>query len=331
MNAIQIAAICGAFGLGTPIGQPTPVLGGLLHTMWRIDTINGSYAVKQLTTDINLTQQVRYNYELSEQIAHSFKDAGINAIGALKCRGKYLFTYDNNIFLVYPWVNVAIVIHNTINVTHAIKIAHLLARMHTLNLQISDLPDSQINTYTEQKILSLIAQAKALSLSFAKYLHQHQECILKINNLCQKSIPVLQTVQRISHADLDQKNVLWDANENPILIDWESARKINPSQELISVALDWSSITTNAFDAKIFKQIIAEYTNAGGVIEANMMQAAFCGVQLNWINWMLFNVQRSIKNEPNNSNLTSSSTDQVICALETILRIESLTSKLNNS
>jgi predicted Ser/Thr protein kinase len=33
----------------------------------------------------------------------------------------------------------------------------------------------------------------------------------------------------VSHGDLDQKNVLWDKTGKPILIDWESACKINHS------------------------------------------------------------------------------------------------------
>lgn len=65
--------ICDHFNLGIPTQAPTRVHGGLLHIMWRLDTDKSSYAIKQLSKDIDLqNEQVIKNYELSEQIASSF-------------------------------------------------------------------------------------------------------------------------------------------------------------------------------------------------------------------------------------------------------------------
>lgn len=328
MNNFQVDSICTAFNLGVPIGEPIRVYGGLLHSMYRLDTTTGSYAVKQLTTGIDLTLQVRHNYELSEQIARAFKAIGIDAIGALDYHGQYLFDCDHNSFLVYPWVNAATLTPNDISATHAIKIARLLARMHNADLQIKDLPISETNICPDKDILLLIAQASALDLSFVNDLQKHQERILEINRQVQSESPLLQTMQRVSHADLDQKNVLWDSNENPILIDWESARKINPVQELVTVALDWSGITTNTFDINIFAQMISAYKFAGGVVQHDMVQAALYGTQLNWINWMVFNIKRSINSASMDLEELKSSNDQVNQAINIILRIDSIKPKL---
>jgi hypothetical protein len=85
------------FSLGFSKQLPTRVYGGLLHIMWRLDTYKGSYAIKQLTTDINLTDNsVVKNYELSESIATHFIVQGIPAVCAIKKLGQYLLVEDGN-------------------------------------------------------------------------------------------------------------------------------------------------------------------------------------------------------------------------------------------
>lgn len=205
MNNNQVNSICAAFNLGTPIGKLTPVAGGLLHRMWRLDTTTGSYAVKQLTKDIGLTTEKRCYYELSEQVAQAFKTIGIAAVNAFKHNDQHLFDCDNNTFLVYPWTNATMLTLNTISKTHATKIARLLAHMHKANLQIKELSTCQITKYNDQEILSLITQVSALSLPFTQLLHQELSCILTINRLCQKNTTLLPMSYRVSHADLDQK------------------------------------------------------------------------------------------------------------------------------
>ncbi len=54
MNQTHIRQVSQHFDLGTPTQAPTRVHGGLLHIMWRLDTDKGSYAIKQLSKDIDL-------------------------------------------------------------------------------------------------------------------------------------------------------------------------------------------------------------------------------------------------------------------------------------
>lgn len=322
MNQNQITAICATFNLGTPIDTPSPVHGGLLHSMWRLNTTLGSYAVKQLTTDITLTPPVRHNYELSEQIASTFKTRGIPAICAFMHNNTHLFDCENNTFLVYPWVNAQTLPQNTVSKTHAIKIAHILTQLHTTNLHIPGLSEPQFDVHTNAEISALIEESASLTLPYAHELQQHKDDLLTMNDAYQSSISTLKKLILVSHADLDQKNVLWDNQQNPILIDWESARNINPTQEIINAAFDWSGITTDSFSTKIFFNMIIEYKNAGGAIESRMVHAALGGIFGNWINWMLFNMQRSIKIASTNSEDAAPSIQQVHQTLQTMIRLE---------
>ncbi|MFS1511599.1 phosphotransferase [Chengkuizengella sp. SCS-71B] len=59
----------------------------------------------------------------------------------------------------------------------------------------------------------------------------------------------------ISHRDLDSKNVMWN-QDNPVLIDWESAGYINPMQDLIETAIYWSENEIGSIDKKRNAQIM---------------------------------------------------------------------------
>ena len=85
MNHHQLTNLCNTFDLGTLLNAPKRVSGGLLHKMWRINTDEVSYAIKQLSSHINLANEaVIKNYDLTEEIASNFSDLGIPAISAIK-------------------------------------------------------------------------------------------------------------------------------------------------------------------------------------------------------------------------------------------------------
>ena len=70
------------------------------------------------------------------------------------------------------------------------------------------------------------------------------------------------------------------------MIDWECARKLNPTYEIINAGLDWSGITS-CFNKDIFIKIMRAYSTSGGHLNKNILQTAFNAVLGNWINWMV--------------------------------------------
>jgi len=121
MNYDLLRHLIQHFNLGTPKQAPVRVYGGLLHIMWRLDTDKGSYAIKQLSKDIDLTnERVVKNYELSECIASRFVALGIPAVSAIKNAGQYLFMGDDTGFLVYPWVDAKALDQHAVSENHAL-------------------------------------------------------------------------------------------------------------------------------------------------------------------------------------------------------------------
>jgi thiamine kinase-like enzyme/RimJ/RimL family protein N-acetyltransferase len=324
-NNNHIEAICHHFNLGTPIQVPTRVYGGLLHIMWRLDTDKGSYAVKQLSKDINLSSvQVIKNYELSERIASRFVAEGIPGVCAIPQSGKYLFMIDGTGFLVYPWVNAQALDQHAVSEHHALKIATILAKMHCLNLEEPEITQPEFYTHTNQKILELCDKAERFNCPFTANLRKNQKNILAANEAYQNAIPTLKTHIIVSHGDLDQKNVLWDGSNNPILIDWESTCKINPTYDIINTAFYWSGITST-FDKKLFFKMIEAYQKAGGLINKDNVFAACYGA-FSWIGWLVYNIERSCASgESEHKNV---GIEQVNQTLATILQLQSIIPEL---
>ncbi len=260
--------------------------------MWRLDTDKGSYAIKQLSKDIDLkNEQVIKNYELSEKIASRFVVHGIPGICAIAHSRKYFFKINGTGFLVYPWVNAKALDQHAVSEPHALKIARILAKMHCLNLDEPEIIQPEFYTHTNQKILELLDRSENFNCPFAEDLRKHQKNILVANESYQKASPILKKHSVVSHGDLDQKNVLWDIDNNPILIDWESACKINPTYDMINTAFYWSGITSN-FDMALFFKMIETYQKSGGVIHKAHVIAA-CDGAFSWIGWLVYNIERS--------------------------------------
>ncbi len=321
MNINHLKHLSQQFNLGQPVHAPERVYGGLLHIMWRLDTDKGSYAVKQLSKDINLkNEQVIKNYELSEKIASRFVAQGIPGICAIAQSGKYLFMIDGTGFLVYPWVDAKALDQHAVSEHHALKIATILAKMHCLNLDEPEITQPEFYTHTTKNILELFDKAESFGCPFIVDLRKNQKNILAANESYQKAIPILKTHIIVSHGDLDQKNVLWNIDNNPILIDWESACKVNPTYDIINTAFYWSGITSD-FDKNLFFKMIGAYQKAGGVINKDHIVAACYGA-FSWIGWLVYNIDRSCVS--GNSEHKAMGIEQVNQTLATILRLQTI-------
>ena len=328
MNHNHLMEICTSLNLGTPIESPTRVYGGLLHIMWYLRTDKASYAIKQLSADINLTNEsVIKNYELSERIASRYAGLGIPAISAIEKVGEYLNIIDGKGYLVYPWVGAQALDKDAISKTHALKIADILAKMHLINLDVPEIVETEFGIHTNDKILELINKAESFNCPFANDLRQNQDKIFAINDAYQNAIPVLKKEIIVSHGDLDQKNVLWDKNDNPFLVDWESACKVNPTYDIINTAFYWSGITTANFNQALFIEIIRSYQKSGGVINKNHVEAAFYGT-FSWLGWMVYNIERACKTDPNSLDQKKIGVEQVQQTLQTILKLNLVIPKL---
>ena len=322
----HMSFLCEQLGLGIPAGVPERVFGGFHHRMWRLETDCGLYAVKQLGPDTDATDQgTADHYNVTESVAEAFAHRGISAIHALRRKAEFLHTVAGEGYLVYPWTDAIAIDSKNLSVAHALKIAALMAKMHRADIRVSGLKETPLASHAEDKILLLVDRAIACHARDYQHLEEHLPGLLAIAARQEEARQILARHKVICHGDLDQKNVLWSATGEPILIDWESARRLNATHETVLVGLEWSGITS-AFESALFEKFIAAYQQAEGVINSDLLPAAFDRISGNWLDWLMFNVGRTIDlADPEQRDLGAG---QVDLALATLLRLEKFSSRL---
>ena len=91
-------------GLGGMTAQPRRVSGGYLHRMYRVQTAEGTYAVKCLNPEIMARPEAMGNYCRAEALEQELEDAGLPIVPALRLQGQKMQAVQGRYFYVFPWV-----------------------------------------------------------------------------------------------------------------------------------------------------------------------------------------------------------------------------------
>lgn len=153
MNITHLLSLCDVLKLGTLINEPERIHRGLLHVMWRINTEKASYAIKQLSLNIDLKNKaIVKNYNLTEEIAYRFSAQEIPAIYALSHNKNYVTIFEDTGFLIYPWVDAAPLHKDMVSEYHALKIAEILAKMHAINLSVLEITEPEFDIHSNANL-----------------------------------------------------------------------------------------------------------------------------------------------------------------------------------
>ena len=273
--------------LGIIEQEITRVSGGLLNRMYKVITSTGTYAVKHLNPEVMKRPNAINNHTFAERIANIAKTNNIQCISAYIYNGVALQELDNNYFFVFDWFDGRAIKDEEITLDKVKKVAKQLASLHQINfndiLNNSNLGKNIIEVdwnYYFQKIDDV--EIKSLLSKNFDYLEaldkKSTKASLKISNN-----------KVISHRDLDLPNILWDKEENPVIIDWESSGLVNPCEELLETAWDWSG-GQDYFDKEKFDCFLLTYKLHGGNID-DLKDAILANFK-NKSGWLEYNMKR---------------------------------------
>ena len=232
-----IQEICARLNLGLPAGTPIAVNGGLLHRMWRLETSTGVYAVKDLNPEIIAHPGVPEVYRVSERIVRSVAAAGVRAVPALQQQGDPLLTLSDRSVLVFPWFEGTSVPEDAVTPGEGRRIGEVLARLHDLHIDPKGLERPDDSAPPDESWRDLFARGATLEQVWARDPEARLRELTSWTRRSKEGADELDSNLVVSHRDLDQKNVMWDSQGEPCLIDWESAGLISPNVELFEVAL----------------------------------------------------------------------------------------------
>jgi aminoglycoside phosphotransferase (APT) family kinase protein len=295
MNNEQLAEICLRFRLGAPVAVPQPVAGGLLQRMWRIETTEGIFAVKHLHLPATRQREALLGYRRAERIAQEMAAQGIPAVTALGRNNGPVKHMKNAYVLVFPWVEGTTLPLCAASTEYARQIGTLLGRMHTLKLTVPGLALPTWRVLRDDDWVLLARRAAEAQTPWAENMRAFLRELCWWSRLARDANPRLWNTLAISHRDLGQTNVIWRNAHTPAIVDWESAGMINPTLELVGAALDWSGISVGEPDEASFLAVLAGYRSAGGLIQESAHDA-LAGVLGHWLEWLAFNMRRSLDN-----------------------------------
>jgi aminoglycoside phosphotransferase (APT) family kinase protein len=235
--------------LGAPTGPMVRVDGGFANRMYRLDTDQGSFAVKELNL---LDRRSAYHVEDVFRFERAAFAAGIPMPEPISA------DHDT---LVHRWVEGEKIPEAPVPAAYAFEIGEILARIHALDVAWRHV---SVEEPTPRDWPELADRATATGQPWADELTARVETFLAIAEFvetCERPGPVV-----LTHKDIQPWNLL-SHEGRPVVLDWELSGMLDLSGELGSTAL--SLAKGPGFDdiqPAIFRSVLDGYVAAGGTL-----------------------------------------------------------------
>ena len=288
MIADKIERLFSSKGLGEVLLPVTPVSGGFMHRMFRVNTANGSYAVKHLNPEIMKRPDVLSNYRRAESLEKILEEENIPIVPALIINGRKMQELDGDYFYIFHWQNGSITDWNHITAEQCRQAGNILGRIHALRPKYIDHKAPVPSTIAWREYA---AKAEQQQSDIAPVLKQNIELLDYAQDILNHARQNLPDIECISDGDMDPKNVMWD-NGKPVVIDLECLDYGNPVSDVLQLSLQWSGITTCSLNPDLLKAFFEGYLNAydNGFRDYE----SILGLAYTWIEWLEYNITRAL-------------------------------------
>jgi Ser/Thr protein kinase RdoA (MazF antagonist) len=322
---LQFEKLCDTLKLGEIIKTPEIISGGLLHRMFAIETTKGKYAVKALNPQIMARPTALHNYIQSERIVNiAYNSSPVQPAKTID--GKFIQSLDDQFYLVFDWIEGYTLKSDQINIAHCKKIASILAGIHKTDFSQIENNDNYFDNTKESDWNFYLSKGKEINSVWVNLLHKNIEQLFVWSDKAKRSYRMLASEMVIGHRDLEPKNVMW-FQENPIIIDWESAGFINPKHDLIETAIYWSVNELGSIDEEKFLAFIDEYQKGIRIIDADWRKILEHGF-LSKLDWLEYSLKRSLRIECTDENEQEMGTLQVTGTINALNQYEEMVSEL---
>lgn len=217
--------------------------------MYRLDTDQGSFAVKEL----NLADR-RWTYHVED--VFRFERA---AFAAGIPMPEPISASDNT--LVHRWVEGEKVPEAPVSEAYAFEIGEILARIHALDVEW---PHRSVEEPVSRDWPELAERAAATEQPWADELASHVETFQAIAHFvdtCERPGPVV-----LTHKDIQPWNLL-ARDGRPVVLDWELSGMLDLSSELGSTALSIAKGPgLDHIEPTVFRAVLDGYVAGGGAL-----------------------------------------------------------------
>ena len=288
MIADKIERLFSSKGLGEVLLPVIPVSGGFMHRMFRVNTANGSYAVKHLNPEIMKRPDVLSNYRRAESLEKILEEENIPIVPALIINGRKMQELDGDYFYIFHWQNGSITDWNHITAEQCRQAGNILGRIHALKPRVIDHTAPVPSTIDWREYAAKAEQQQSV---IAPDLKQNIELLDDAQDMLNHARQALPGIECITDGDLDPKNVMWESGK-PAVIDLECLDYGNPVSDALQLSLQWAGITTCSLNIDLLKAYFEGYFDAydNGFRDYESV----LGLAYTWIEWLEYNINRAL-------------------------------------
>ena len=273
--------------LGLVLLPITPVSGGYLHRMYRVNTENGSFAVKHLNPNIMKRPDALGNFKRADALEKVLEDAGIPIVPAITINGSKLQEYGGGYFYIYPWQNGQTTDFYNISADQCRAAGSIQGRIHALAPAQIPKPEPEFSCVDWS---GLTEAAFRQNPDIGTVIEENKDLLIYAENEMNKARAALPGIECIVDEDMDPKNVMWE-DGRPKVIDLECLECGNPVSSALQLSLQWAGATICNLDFTKLKAFFDGYLDAydNGFRD----YAVVFGLAYTWIEWLEYNIMRA--------------------------------------
>lgn len=266
-------------------GAPVPIEGGFTHKMYRVETRQGTYALKLLNGSIMRRETALDNFAKAERLERMLEQRGIPILPALKINGRKMQEMDGEYFYLFEYYDGKPLRAEEVTPYHCERMGEVLAAIHGTDRKDADEEYKPMSIdwdfylsaleRTDRRLFEMLSSCYAL-------LTESQENA----NRARKRLP---GVLAVCHNDMDRKNVLWNGRDFRI-IDLECLSYSHPAVELMELALCWSGFEECQIDFRRFEAFLRGYSSAGQTLPTEW--ETLIDSNTGRLEWLEYNLKR---------------------------------------
>lgn len=223
----------------TPPIHLVDLTGGKQHQTIKVTDAAGlSWVVKKLNRNCWLGNYSLDYFKQVEHLAFKVESLTQQTVSAFSFNDRIIHSLEVGDFIILPWVEGDVCFD--INLSQAELLGDLLAKIHQLQLDYKGFQPFQV---LNDKFLT-----NKISSDYCKLLTQ-----------CNQTLSYQSEQFILSHRDINLSNVIWCDENQPMLVDWESAGLIHPLIELIGLALNCAGAESGQMSWDKFNSSISAY------------------------------------------------------------------------